>query len=89
MIGAEAFGLYEIKHRSFIESLVKMNCVRRKEVYLLEGDYNYDEEDEADLLNSFDITETFSEEKDFYHAYVQNVDAGVYIIVAKGLQVVR
>lgn len=49
--------------------------------------YNYDESDEADMLNVLDLTGIFSKEKDSYHAYVQNVDAGVYIIVAKELQI--
>ena len=89
MIGAEVMGLYEIMDRKFIERLAKENFERRKEIYLLEGNYNYDEDDEHDMLNSFDITDTFSKEKDSYHAYVQNVDAGVYIIVAKELQIVR
>lgn len=87
MIGAEAWGLYEITDKKFIEHIVKENFERRKEVYLLEGDYNYDEDDEADGLNVFDVTGTFSKEKENYHAYVQNVDAGVYIIVAKELQI--
>lgn len=89
MIGAEAMGLYEIMDRKFIERLVKDNFERRKEIYLLEGDYNYDEDDEYDMLNSFDTTNIFSEEQDSYHAYVQNVDAGVYIIVAKEMQIIR
>ena len=88
MIGAEAFGLYEITDAKFIEKFVKDNFERRKEIYLMEGDYNYDENEEADMLNVFDLSNIFSEEKDSYHAYVQNVDAGVYIIVAKDLQVV-
>ena len=89
MIGAEVMGLYEIMDSAFLERLVKENFERRKEIYLLEGNYDYDDEDEHDMLNSFDIMNTFSEEKDTYHAYVQNVDAGVYIIVAKELQIVR
>lgn len=89
MIGAEVLGLFEIIDRNFIDVLVKEIFERRKEIYLLEGNYNYDEDDEADMLNSFDIMATFSAEKDGYHAYVQNVDAGVYIIVAKELQIVR
>lgn len=88
MIGVEAFGLYEITDREFIEQVVKENFERRKEVYLLEGNYNYDESDEADMLNVLDLTGVFSKEKDNYHAYVQNVDAGVYIIVAKEFQMV-
>lgn len=89
MIGAEAFGLYEIMDRAFIERLAKNNFERRKEIYLLEGNYDYDEDDEYDMLNCFDIMKTFAEECDSYHAYVQYVDAGVYIIVAKGLEIVR
>ncbi len=89
MIGAEVMGLYEIMDSTFLERLVKENFERRKEIYLLEGNYDYDDEDEHDMLNSFDIMNTFSEEKDTYHAYAQNVDAGVYIIVAKELQIVR
>ncbi len=89
MIGAEALGLYEIIDRNFIEQLVTENFERRKEVYLLEGNYNYDEHDEYDMLNTFDLTNIFTVEKDSYHAYVQNVDAGVYIIVAKELQIIR
>lgn len=88
MIGAEVFGLYEIMDRAFIEMLAKNNFERRKEIYLLEGNYDYDEDDEHDMLNSFDIMNTFVKERDSYHTYVQNVDAGVYIIVAKGLEIV-
>lgn len=87
MIGAEAMGLYEIVDRRFIEQVVKENFERRKEIYLLEGNYNYDEDDEHDMLNMIDVLDIFYEEKDSYHAYVQNVDAGVYIIVAKELQI--
>ena len=89
MIGAEGMGLYEIFDKKFIERVVKANFEQRKEIYLLEGDYDYDEDDECDMLNVFDLMNIFSEEKDCYHAYVQNVDAGVYIIVAKELQILR
>jgi len=87
MMGIEAMGLYEITDKTFIERLVKEIFERRKEIYLLEGDYNYDEDDEADMLNSFDEIHIFLEEKDSYHTYIQNVDAGVYIIVAKDLEI--
>ncbi|MBQ6844310.1 MAG: hypothetical protein IJO60_06725 [Agathobacter sp.] len=89
MIGAEALGLYEITDREFIERVVKEIFERRKEIYLLEGDYNYEEDEEHDMLNTFDLMSVFQEEKTDYHAYIQNVDAGVYIIVAKELQIVR
>lgn len=37
MMGAEAFGLYEIQDSDFIESVLKSNFERRREVYRLEG----------------------------------------------------
>lgn len=88
MCGAETMGLYEITDSEFVERLVKETFERRKEVYLLEGDYDYEEEDECDMLNTFDVLNVFAEEKDSYHVYVQNVDAGVYIIVAKDVQII-
>ena len=72
-----------------LEQLAKENFERRKEIYLLEGDYDYEEDDEHDMLNTFDLMNIFIEEKHSYHAYVQNIDAGVYIIVAKGLHIIR
>jgi hypothetical protein len=89
MIGAEVMGLYEISDGQFIEQLVKENFERRKEIYLIGGHYNYDENDECDMLNSFDITNAYASEKESYHAYVQYVDAGGYVIIAKNLQIVR
>ena len=83
MIGAEVFGLYLIEDKSFVNALVKNIFERRKEIYLLEGNYNYDENDFADMLNVLDLGGRFEQEADSYNAYVQNVDAGVYIIVAK------
>lgn len=84
MIGAEVMGLYQIEDRAFIEKLVRDIFERRKEIYLLEGDYDYDENEPADLLNVMDLSGDFAKEISSYSAYVQNVDAGVYIIVAKG-----
>lgn len=83
MIGAEVFGLYLIEDKSFVNALVKDIFERRKEIYLLEGNYNYDENDSSDMLNVLDLGGRFEKEADSYNAYVQNVDAGVYIIVAK------
>lgn len=87
-VGSEGTGLYQIMDGQFIDKLVKDIFVRRKELYLLEGDYNYDENDPDDMLNVLDLDGSFSKEADNYHAYVQNVDAGVYIIVAKNIQII-
>ena len=89
MIGAEAFGLYCIRDRKFIESTVSGTFDRRKEVFLLEGNYNYDENDEHDMLNCFDISGVLSNSIGEYYTYVQNVESGVYIIVAKNVCIER
>lgn len=89
MIGAEAFGLFCIRDTKFVESIVRTIFERRKEVFLLEGNYDYDENDEHDMLNSLDIYGEFSKNIEEYVAYIQNVEAGVYIIVAKNVQIER
>ena len=89
MIGAEVTGLYQIEDRAFIEKLVREIFERRKEIYLLEGHYDYDENEPADMLNVMDLYGDFTKDMDSYSAYIQNVDAGVYVIVAKEMRVVR
>lgn len=89
MVGAEAFGLYCIKDKEFVESVTRTIFDRRKEVFLLEGAFTYDEDDEHDMLNCFDITGEFSKSIDEYFAYIQNVEAGVYIIIAKNVRIER
>ena len=89
MIGAEAFGLYCIRDKEFIESITRTIFDRRKEIFLLEGDYNYDVNDENDMLNVLDVFGEFSKSIEEYAAYVQNVEAGVYIIVAKNVRIER
>ena len=88
MIGAEVLGLYQIEDKSFVDNLVKNIFERRKEIYLLEGHYDYDEDEPADMLNVLDLGGRFKQEADSYNVYVQNVYAGVYIIVAKKFEVI-
>ena len=89
LIGAEALGLYEIEDIDFVDSVIQRNFERRKEVYLLEGNYAYDPNEPADMLNVLDLSGTYQKKREKYHAFVQNVDAGVYIVIAKGYQIER
>ena len=89
MIGAEALGLFCIRDTKFVESVARTVFDRRKEVFLLEGNYDYDENDEYDMLNCFDIYGEFGKNIEEYVAYIQNVEAGVYIIVAKNMRIER
>ncbi len=87
LIGSEAFGLYCFEDKGIIMRIMKDIFKRRKEIYLLEGDYNYDEEDEEDGLNTFDLDGEFSKNIGEYKAFVQNVDLGVYIIISRSLTI--
>ena len=49
----------------------------------------YDEDDEHDMLNCFDVLGDFSKNIDDYAAFVQNVEGGEYIIIAKQVRVER
>ena len=89
MIGAEAFGLYCIRDKEFIESVTRGIFDRRKEMFLFEGNYNYDEDDEHDMLNCYDVSGDFRNSMDNYAAFIQNVDGGEYIIIAKQVRVER
>lgn len=88
MIGAESMGLFKIEDKMFIDSLVKDVFERRKEIYLLEGNYEYDENEPNDMLNVLDLDGQFGKEVASYSAFVQNVDAGVYIILAKHYELI-
>ena len=87
LIGSEAFGLYCFEDEDIIMRIMKDIFKRRKEIYLLEGDYNYNEEDEADGLNLFNLEDEFSKNIREYKAFVQNVDSGAYIIICKNLEI--
>lgn len=87
-VGSEAAGLYQIDEKQFIEKLAQEIFERRKSIYLLEGDYDYCEKDPGDLLNTLDIYENFMPAINNYRVFVQNVDAGVYVVVAKDVQIV-
>ena len=79
--------MYCIRDKKFIESVTRSIFERRKEVFLIEGNYDYDENDEHDILNCLDIYGDFSQNIEDYAAYIQNVEAGVYIIIAKNVRI--
>lgn len=78
--------MYCIRDKEFIESITRGIFDRRKEVFLLEGNYNYDEDDEHDMLNCFDVSGGFSKNINDYAAFIQNVEGGEYIIIAKQIK---
>jgi len=70
----------------------KTNAIRivnQAKIPCEEAYYDYDENDEHDMLNCLDIYGEFGKNVEEYVAYIQNVEAGVYIIVAKNVRIER
>lgn len=88
-IGAELFGFYEIfdegKKKELIEKLFK----NRLDGFLYHGDYDYDSDDENDILNYRDPIEVFYHNLDEYHLYQQQTQGGIYYILAKNFEIIK
>ena len=88
-IGAELFGFYEIfdegKKKELIEKLFK----NRLDSFLYHGDYDYDSDDENDILNYREPIEVFCYNLDEYHLYQQQTQGGIYYILAKNFKIVK
>lgn len=81
-IGAELFGFYEI-----FDNKAKMNMIEkifdnRLEGYLYHGDYDYDPEEEHDMLNHRETFNEIVKEIDKYKLYQQQTQGGIFYILA-------
>jgi len=82
-IGAECCGFYEIFDDVEKKAMLERNFKNRRKNFLFHGDYEYDAEDEHDLLNyRVDMNEIL-DKLDEYHLYQQQTTGGVYSILAK------
>ena len=81
-IGAELFGFYEIncpdKKREMLEKVFNT----RKNGFLLAGDYDYEPDNEHNLLNCRERIADMYEHLDQYHLYQQQTEGGIYYILA-------
>lgn len=82
-IGAECCGFYERFDKAEKEAMLERNFDFRRDAFLLHGDYNYDSEDEADLLNYRDSIDEIKEKIKDYRLFEQQTTGGVYLILAK------
>ena len=83
LIGAEVCGFYEIFQPKRKKSLLERNFITRKDHYLFHGDYDYDPDDQHDILNYRENIECVLRELDGYHLYDQQTIGGSYLILAK------
>ena len=82
-IGAECCGFYERLDKTEKEAMLERNFDFRRDAFLLHGDYNYDSEDEADLLNYRVSIDEIKEKLEEYRLFEQQTTGGVYLILAK------
>ncbi len=86
-IGAELGGFYEIFDRGKKKEMLERNFVRRREGYLYHGTYQYDPEDDDDMLNCCENLEKAEKKLDRYHLYQMQTVGGMYEFLAKEYQV--
>lgn len=68
-----------------IEKIFQM----RLEGFLYHGVYDYDANDESDMLNDRKPVDALLEEIERYHLYQQQTQGGIYYILSGGYDVIR
>ncbi|WP_270940679.1 hypothetical protein [Romboutsia lituseburensis] len=86
-IGSELFGFYEI-----FETAAKINMLEkifnnRLEGYLYHGNYNYDPNEEHDMLNYREPLNEIIKKIDNYRLYQQETGGGIFYILALDYEV--
>ncbi len=89
LIGAELSGFYEIEDNDLKKSLIERVFDNRKEGYLLSGDYNYDADDEHDMLNYRGTYDEMEKQLKKYHFYQLQTMGGIYHILAEGYKLIQ
>ena len=82
-IGSELCGLYEILDHSAKSNMIEKIFQNRRNKFLDYGDYHYDKDDEADILNYKGNLNRVKQEISKYHLYDQLSIGGVYTILSE------
>lgn len=84
-LGADVGGLWELKGRKRKLALLERVFQRRRELWLLSGNYDYDPEDPWDCLNSREELKRFARKKNLkkYRLFVLEKQGGGCLILAK------
>lgn len=88
-IGADVGGLYELKGKKRKKALLERVFTRRRELWLLPGDYDYDSDDPWDCLNSRDELERFERKKNLkkYRLFLLEKQGGGFLILARDCEI--
>lgn len=88
-IGAELFGFYEIFCSDNKTEMIEKVFSTRLDGYLYHGDYDYDPNDENDILNYRESVNDIFDDLENYHLYQQQTQGDIYYILASGYEIVR
>ena len=88
-MGADVGGLYELKGKGRKRALLERCFARRRELWLLPGNYDYDPDASWDVLNSREALERFSRKKNLkkYRLFLLLKQGGGFLILARDCQV--
>ena len=88
-MGADVVGLYELFGKKKKIALLERCFQRRRDMWLLPGNYDYDPEDPWDVLNSREELEHFERKKNLkkYRLFLLEKQGGGFLILARDYQV--
>lgn len=87
-IGAELCGFYEILQEEMKKKIVEKVFNNRLDGYLYHGDYDYDPNEENDMLNWHNPIDELFRNMEKYHLYQQQTQGGIYYILASGYEII-
>lgn len=88
-IGAELGGFYEILDEDLKRRMLEKVFQNRKDGYLVHGDYDYDPEEPADILNFRPPMEEMLGELEQYRLFQQQTQGGIYHILCKCYELIE
>ena len=88
-VGAELGGFYEILDEDFKKQMLEKIFENRRSGYLFHGDYDYDPEEPADILNFRPPMEGLLGELHQYRLFQQQTQGGIYHILCKRYELIE
>ena len=87
-IGSELFGFYEIFDEEKKKEMIEKIFQTRLQGLLYHGDYDYDANEENDILNYRKPIDEIFKNLEKYHLYQQQTQGGIYYILAGGYELI-
>ncbi|MDD3242766.1 MAG: hypothetical protein PHD32_03455 [Eubacteriales bacterium] len=87
-IGAELFGFYEIFDSEKKKQMIEKVFSNRLEGYLYHGDYDYDANEQHDMLNWREPVDSIMLELEKYRLFQQQTQGGIYYVLAAEYDVI-